>query len=330
MASYFHDGEFVAVRSKTMLNSTTPRGTNKYVTACNGKLKRKYGQLLKDRLTVIMATSPRPAGHCIMHIRSALRSLYHWLPELYPVTLRIAFDGCPEGSPQFWEAEWCTDYVWQKKAIRELVKTEFSNATIVFDNVAQETKRAGLGGNLRNAFLNVVTPYSYVIQDDFVHSSHFNLDEVLDTLEVNPAIEYIRLNVLHNGEKGLWDYMSDEVVVGNGVQCVQKGLTRGCNWGDNNHFVPTKVYNDILYSMPNSAKAPESTFDHSRAACLKQMRWYIYGALGHVPMLCHVDGMYRAWNGGENNNHKRPCPTEEQYNEHLAKQCPMSGLTGSD
>ena len=296
--------------------------------ACNGNTERKHGQLLHDRLTVVMATSPRPAGHCILHIRSTLRSLYHWLPELRLVTLRIAFDGCPDGNPLFWEAAWCIDYQWQKNAIHELVDAEFSNATIVFDAVAPETSRAGLGGNLRNAFRSVVTPYSYVIQDDFVHSAHFDMHEVLDTLEANPAIEYIRLNVLRNGERGLWDHASDEVVLGNGVQCVKKGLTRGCNWGDNNHVVPTQAYRDMLHAMPNPAKAPESNFEHTRAACAKQMKWYLYGALGHSPMICHVDGMYRAWNNGKNNNRKRQCPTEEQYRVYLAQQCPTSGLAG--
>ena len=304
--------------------------TQRDVRACDGNLGRKHGQLLHDRLTVILATSPRPAGRCILHIRSTLRSLYHWLPELYAVTLRIAFDGCPEGHPQFWEAAWCTDYAWQKTAIQELVKTEFANATIVFDMVTPDTNRAGLGGNLRNAFQHVVTPYSYVIQDDFVHCSHFDVGEVLDTLELNLAIAYIRLNVLQNGEHGLWDYMSDEVVIGNGVQCVRQGLTRGCNWGDNNHFVPTTVYRDFLYSMPDPAKAPESMFDHTRAACADQMKWYVYGALRHAPMLCHIDGMYRSWNGGHNNNLKRACPNEREYDTYLAKQCPMSGLTGSE
>jgi len=310
-------------------HSHTGNDTQRDVLVCDGKLRKKH-VLLQDRLTVIMATSPRPAGRCILHIRSALRSLYHWLPELYAVTLRIAFDGCPEGHPQFWESAWCTDYAWQKTAIRELVQTEFSNATIVFDMVTPDTKRAGLGGNLRNAFLNVVTPYSYVIQDDFVHCSHFNVDEVLDTLEFNDAIQYVRLNVLRNGETGLWDYMSDEIVGGNGVQCIGKGLTRGCNWSDNNHFVSSGVYRDILYSMQNPAKAPESTFEHSRAACVKQMKWYVYGALGHVPMVCHIDGMYRSWNGGDNNHNTRACPTEVQYSKYVNAKCPMSGLTSSN
>jgi hypothetical protein len=26
-----------------------------------------------------------------------------------------------------------------------------------------------------------------------------------------------------------------------------------------------------------------------------QMKWYIYGRLGHPPMVCHVDGMYREY-----------------------------------
>ena len=61
-------------------------------------------EALKTRMTVIMATSPRPAGHCILHIRSALRSLFLRLPELLAVRLIIAYDGCPEGKPLYWEA----------------------------------------------------------------------------------------------------------------------------------------------------------------------------------------------------------------------------------
>jgi hypothetical protein len=59
---------------------------------------------LKERLTVVMATSPRPAGPCILHIRSALRSLFLRLPELLAVKLMISYDGCPVGKPLYWES----------------------------------------------------------------------------------------------------------------------------------------------------------------------------------------------------------------------------------
>jgi hypothetical protein len=319
---------------KLMLNvseaSTTPnpRLLNAVAHAAvvaSPRLAKNMEGKLSERLTVIMATSPRPAGHCILHIRSALRSLYQKLPELLVVTLRIAFDGCPQGKPQYWEASWCNDYAWQKEAVRRFVKTEFPNAAVNFDYMP-ENFRGGLGGNLRNTMQRVSTPFVYVIQDDFVHNAHFNVTEVLDTFVVNPAIEYIRLNVLKNGETGLWDYAADETVIGNGKHLVKKGLTRGCNWSDNNHFVPTLVYLRILESMKKQDAAPESSFSHSRDKCKTQMRWYLYGALGHPPMLCHVDGMYRKWNKGRNGPQKRECPSEHAYNQYLAQQCPISGL----
>ena len=282
---------------------------------------------LEEQLTVIMATSPRPAGECILHVRTTLLSLYRQLPELFPVTLRIAFDGCPVGQPKFWEATWCEDYKMQKRAISDFIKKELSNASIAMDYVVPDTTRAGLGGNLRNSFEHVHTPYVYVIQDDFVHNMPFDIGQVLDTLQANAAIQYIRLNVLKNGHTGMWDYKSDEKIIGNGLHCVARGLTRGCNWSDNNHFVRTKEYIELLMAMPMPDKAPESHFNHSIKDCDAQMRWYLYGAMGHGPMVCHVDGMYRNWNRGANGPQKRKCPTQDEYIEYVAKMCPKSGLS---
>jgi hypothetical protein len=159
----------------------------------------------------------------------------------------------------------------QKQAIRDLVQLEFSDKRIEFFYIMPETTRAGLSGNLLNAMQSVSTPFVYVIQDDFVHNSHFNISEVLDTFEVNPAIEYIRLNVLKNGDKGLWDYKSDEVIIGTGKHRVSQGLTRGCNWGDNNHFVPTPVYLNTLTTMWKKDAAPESAFSHKEQDCKNQV-----------------------------------------------------------
>ena len=221
---------------------------------------------------------------------------------------------------------WCVDYPAQQDAVRALVKKEFAHASIDFVLVQPQSERKGLGGNLANVMKLITTKYVYVIQDDFVHNMHFNIHEVLDTFEVNPAIEYVRLNVNPNGKKGLWDFRSDETIIGNGKQCVPAGLTRGCNWSDNNHFVPTSAYHKILNSLKLKSDAPEAAFPHGAGDCAGQMKWYLYGKLQHDPMVCHVDGMYRPWNNNRNGPQKRKCPTEEEYATYLAKQCPHSGL----
>ena len=151
-----------------------------------------------------------------------------------------------------------------------------------------------LTGNIRNALQHVNSKYILVIQHDFPFIKQFDIQKVIDDMEENTNIKYIRFNKRKNIKRG---FDGDPGSSGQhlfGLQQKQKNYTytRTPGWSDNNHICLTSYYNDIVMK-----ECPDGTpMEHNLHGKIndeithRKYGTYLFGELNHSKMINHTDG----------------------------------------
>ena len=176
------------------------------------------------------------------------------------------------------------DYAKYLKSIKD-----YAEKTPLDIEFAMCAEHGHLVGNVRNAFSHVTSKYALVIQHDLPFIREFDIQKVIEDMEENPDIKYVRFNKRSNIKKE-FDAFNDLF----GFQQVQKNYTytRTPAWSDNNHLCLTSYYNDIVLKECDNG-GPMEKYLHGKITDIKSHEkygTYLFGPLEQKRFIKHTDG----------------------------------------
>jgi GTP:adenosylcobinamide-phosphate guanylyltransferase len=146
-----------------------------------------------------------------------------------------------------------------------------------------------LVGNIRNALSNITSKYILVIQHDLPFVKEFNIQKVIEDMEENPNIKYVRFNKRNNIKLG-FDALNNLF----GLQQIQQNYsyTRTPAWSDNNHICLTEYYKNIVMEECSNGRPMESILHgkNKNEETHKKYGTYLFGELNHPRVIHHIDG----------------------------------------
>lgn len=175
------------------------------------------------------------------------------------------------------------NYIKYFENLNEYIKS-YSNIKIV-----KRKDHGHLTGNIRNALQYVNSKYILVIQHDLPFIAKFDIQKVIEDIEVNNNIKHVRFNKRSNIKTG-FDSLNNLF----GLQVKQKNYmyTRTPGWSDNNHLCLTKYYTDIVMKeCPNGRPMEEILHGKNKNEEIhNKYGTYLFGELNHPQVIKHTDG----------------------------------------
>tara|TARA_B100000963_G_scaffold361988_1_gene401678 strand:+ start:1161 stop:1850 length:690 start_codon:yes stop_codon:yes gene_type:complete len=169
------------------------------------------------------------------------------------------------------------------KKLNEYIKS-YSNIEIVI-----RTTHGCLTGNIRNALQYINSKYLLVIQHDLPFIKCVDIQKVIEDMEENNNIKYVRFNKRKNIKTG-----SDVINFLFGLQQKQKNYTytRTPAWSDNNHLCLTSYYTSIIMKECQDGGFMEHKLQGKikNEEIHKKYGTYIFGELNHPQIIKHTDG----------------------------------------
>lgn len=155
--------------------------------------------------------------------------------------------------------------------------------------IAMCAEHGHLVGNVRNAFARIASKYALVIQHDLPFVRKFDIQKVMEDMEENPGIKYVRFNKRSN-IKTEFDAFNDLF----GFQQIQKNYTytRTPAWSDNNHLCLTSYYTDIVLKECDNG-GPMEKILHGKITDIESHEkygTYLFGPLEQKRFIKHTDG----------------------------------------
>ena len=145
-----------------------------------------------------------------------------------------------------------------------------------------------LTGNIRNALKDVYSKYLLVVQHDLPFVKQIDIQKIIEDMNENQNIKYIRFNKRKNIKIG-FDSVNDIF----GEQQKQKNYiyTKTPAWSDNNHICLTQYYKDIIMKECPDGYPMESKFQGKiNKKTHKKYGTYLFGELNHPKIIRHTDG----------------------------------------
>jgi len=260
--------------------------------------------MLTEHVTIITTTHPIPSNPSVEMLRRTQENLFT-IPAFRGCRKIIVFDGLPEDlsylekhlAPSELEERNIRDlasekYEQYKENVLKLTREDpyFSNTTLVFSD-----EHLHLAFAIEKALEEVETPFVYIHQHDLELTKDIDAVNIIRSMECNPNIKYVRINLLSNTPENGWDTLLDDYVEGGSLA----PLLRTNLWSDNEHFCSVEYYTDfILPKMPREYPMPmECLLMREEKEAIQEdvsnhliYGTYVYGKLGDSPYLFHVDG----------------------------------------
>lgn len=146
-----------------------------------------------------------------------------------------------------------------------------------------------LTGNVRNAFKDINSKYTLVIQHDLPFISHFEISKIIEDMDQNTLMKYVRFNKRDNIRKG---FDAGNNLFGKQYLCKNYTYTRTPAWSDNNHLCLTSYYNNVVLKECRDGK-PMELFLNGRVKDEQAHQRYgtfLFGPINHPQMILHLDG----------------------------------------
>lgn len=223
-----------------------------------------------EGLTVIVTTSPIPIHPKIDMIVKVIESI----PTTNINKLIITCDGDPNNTEQYKE---------YKKSLANYAKQSSLNVQIVESN-----KQVYLTGNIRNALEHVFTKYILVVQHDFAFTKFIDFASVMNDMDTNPVIKYVRFNKRSNDEMIICDYKKNFNYYN--LQGRNNVYTKTPCWSDNNHLTTLKYYKDTVMPLCKNVKFMEDEMMKLSNEYPEKFGTFIYGGSTESPSIIHYDG----------------------------------------
>jgi hypothetical protein len=233
-----------------------------------------------SRITFITTTSVIPSHPSTSMLEISLKSFFQ-ISGFEKIPKIIVFDEISKDKR----------YDEYKKRVIKLLKTNphFKNTMLIFLN-----EHHHITGAIRVALKYVKTKYLFIHQHDFQLIKPFDLDLVLDSMELNPDIKHVRLNKRRNIRLG-YDFYIDEYKGKTKIP-----LTRTFGWSDNDHITRKDYYENFVIPKVGNKKIPmewalhglerkdlkEDTSKHSIYGT------FLLGALNEPAYIRHLNGKY--------------------------------------
>jgi len=146
-----------------------------------------------------------------------------------------------------------------------------------------------LTGNIRNAFNYVDTKYVLVMQHDLPFVKSFDIEKVINDMEINTQLKHIRFNKRRNVKTG-FDALND--LFGKQYQSTNYVYTRTPGWSDNNHLCLANYYRNIVFEECRDGKPMESQLH--KKSITKDLHdvygTYLFGCVNEERFIKHTDG----------------------------------------
>ena len=225
-------------------------------------------------LTIIITASFIPSHPSIKVIKETIESL-SYINMLSNTKIILAHDFNDNDN-----------YIKYFEKLNDYIKS-FSNYRIT-----KCTEHGHLTGNIRNALSHVTSKYILVIQHDLPFVREFNIKKVIEDMQENPNIKYVRFNTRKNIKTGF-----DEINNLFGLQQKQKNYTytRTPAWSDQNHICLTEYYNNIVMKECKNGVFMEQILQgkNKDENTHKKYGTFLYGELNHPQMIHHTNGRWR-------------------------------------
>ena len=148
-----------------------------------------------------------------------------------------------------------------------------------------------LTGNIRNSINYINTKYILVIQHDLPFIDYFDINKVIEDLEINKNIKHVRFNKRKNTKDG-FDNKVDNDLFGLNIKSKNYTYTRTPGWSDNNHLCLTDYYKNIVLKEVNDGEFMEKILNDKITSKEKHDKYgtYLFGPVNHKQMIKHTDG----------------------------------------
>lgn len=236
---------------------------------------------LIGKVTLITTTSPIPSNPSTNMLEETQATWITKVPALRKVKKIIVFDGIP--LPQRYRSLAYTQFILN---CEQLAKEHpfFENTKLVVNRVHKH-----LANSLREAIMQVDTPYVLVHQHDFNLIRPFDFFNIVRSMDRNANLKMIRFNKFPNLPNH-WDGKIDNYVEGGALV----PLMRTFGWSDNDHFARTDYYTDFVLPKVTWNGAMEWFLHDQEKIKANHLEYgcYLYGASREEPYLHHIDGKY--------------------------------------
>lgn len=250
-----------------------------------------FSKDVSSRLTIITLTSPASSNPRTFLLQLTQYSLYKNIPNFFEIPKIIVFDGAknPLDEP---------NYNAFKGKVKELAEfhPHFQNTEIVFCK-----EHGHYSGALREALRHTKTEYAYIHQEDLELLQPLDLQGLLDAMDQNHNIKFVRLNDGINalGKSNTCDFYIDNYIEGGSAF----PLLRTCGFGDHDQISRKDYYEELVFPYIGDAKIfPDGIMMGKVAGDFLQdpklhLKWgtYLYGGYGDGPFIRHLDRKSPVW-----------------------------------
>ncbi len=248
-----------------------------------------YGLDVPSKLTIITLVSPAKSNPRTILLELSQFSLTKNIPNFAQIPKIISFDGLrnPADKPT---------YDAYKKKVAALTRSHphFQNTQLLF------CKEWGhYAGSLREALKLVKTEYVFIHQDDLQHLQPLDLEGMLEAMDKNHNIKFVRFNNEINiqGRSNTCDRYVDDYIEGGSTF----PLMRTSGWGDHDQISRTDYYVEEIFPFIGDVKMfPDGVMMGQAAGDFEKgnhLRWgtYLYGGYGAGPFIRHLDRKSTVW-----------------------------------
>ena len=221
--------------------------------------------------TIIITASFIISHPLIIHIRNVIESLkYINMGKSVPIILAHDYSNNSR-------------YLRYIDNLREYIKDKENIQITICD------RHGHLTGNIRNAFKLVKTKYVLILQHDLPFCEDFEINKVIEDMNNNPEIKYIRFNKRENIKKG-FDAINN--LFGYQLKSKNYTYTKTPAWSDNNHLCLSDYYREIVLKECQDGEPMEFTLQGKiiNEEMHKKYGTFIFGELRNKKMIEHTHG----------------------------------------
>lgn len=221
--------------------------------------------------TVIITTSPTITNPDISIISCVINSILINVKSEFKKNIIISCDGTDQENQEY------------NNFINNLNEKYKNNKNI---SIIVNEKKGHLSGNIRNSIKHVKTKYILIVQHDLVIIKEINADKIIDDMEKNEKLKYVRLNKRANQKLG-WDntkLFASKII----KQNYNYILTEA--WSDQNHFTTKDYYLKNVLNNVDDGFFMEQIMNNICKGHHSRYGTYIFGELDEDRYIAHIDG----------------------------------------
>lgn len=179
-----------------------------------------------------------------------------------------------------------SDDIKYKEYLNKLKIYIYDKANIIL--VVRDT-HGHLTGNIRNAFNYVKTKYVLIIQHDLPFTNTFNIEKIIEDMEINTELKHVRFNKRKNIKYG-FDALND--LFGKETPSKNYVYTRTPGWSDNNHLCLAEYYKNLVLRECEDGKPMEKQLHKNITTEETHNTYgtYLFGGLNQHAFIKHTDG----------------------------------------